>query len=544
MNELKSRKTKVITLLISSIFIASGCAPDGSEKSAGETKKAQAETIKKKENGINLETVTIKEIQEALNSGRLTSVDLTKMYIDRIEMLNTNGPGLNAVRSINPNWKKEAKSADKARKKGNAKGMMAGIPVLLKDNIDAVGMPTTGGSLALEDSFPSEDAPIVKELKEAGAIILGKVNMHELAGWVTFSSPEGYSSLGGMALNPYDVSLSPGSSSSGSGVAAAVALSAITVGTDTGGSIMNPAAIESLAAVRPTVGLISRNGIIPITANQDTPGPMGRNVYDVAVGLSSMTTGADPEDDRTAKSDPYDNVDYTKNLTKTALKNARIGVPLLDIEDKQEVLWNKALEKLEEQGATLVKVPVNMNPEGVGDMFLPTYEFAENIGKYFDNLPEDAPIKDIKALANYYRDHPQTMLKFGADNLFNSEKVDLQKDKQRADAIRAEEVAASKNVIDKMTKKYDIDAFVFPNGTSVWMSSKSGYPAVAVPAGYETATRHPFGISFLGNAAYTEEQLLGYAYSFEQATHLRKTPEEINPSLFRCTEEGAASCAP
>jgi len=254
------------------------------------------------EASIDLENVDIKQLQELLRSGEVTAVDLGEMYLERIKLLNTNGLGLNAVRSINPNWKEQAEAIDKARASGEELGKMAGIPVLLKDNIDVKGMATTAGSLALENSFPTEDAPVVKELKEAGAIILGKTNLHEFAGWVTFNSPGGYSSLGGMALNPYDVSLSPGSSSSGSAVAATVALSTITIGTDTGGSIMNPAALESLAAMRPTVGLISRTGIVPISDSQDTPGPMGRSVYDVAVALSAMTTGSDPNDEKTKES--------------------------------------------------------------------------------------------------------------------------------------------------------------------------------------------------------------------------------------------------
>lgn len=223
----------------------------------------------------------------------------------------------------------------------------------------------------------------------------------------------------------------------------------------------------------------------------------------------------------------------------------RIGVPTIEnLSDDQKVLWENAIKSIEEQGAEIVNIPINMNPEGVGEMFLYTYEFAVNIQKYFDRLPEDAPIKSLSDLVSFYRNHPETMLKFGADNLFNSGLVDLEQDKQRHDNIRKEEVAASKDVIDRVVKEYNVDAFVFPNGSSVWMSQKSGYPAVAVPAGYEKSTLHPFGISFLGNAIYTEEQILGYAYAYEQATKLRKSPKEINPSLFRCVEVNATSCAP
>ncbi|MDF9843173.1 MULTISPECIES: amidase family protein [unclassified Paenibacillus] len=498
-----------------------------------------------KEGLLNLQTATILDIQKLLESGKLTSVELTQMYVNRIKLMNSTGPSLNAVRSLNQNWFKEALAADQARKAGKDTGHMQGIPVLLKDNIDVKGMPTTGGSLALVNSYPAEDAPLVKSLREAGAIILGKVNMHELAGWVTFSSPESYSSLGGMVRNPYDASLPPGSSSSGSGVAAAVAMSSITVGTDTGGSIMNPTAIESLAGIRPTVGLISRTGVIPISSSQDTPGPMGRNVTDIAIALTAMTTGVDELDNKTLNSGPYDSTDYTQYLSVNALKGVRIGVPLVSLTGDKKILWDAALSKLEEQGASLVSIPLDMSNTGVGDMFIYTYEFKEGMQLYLNRLPAEAPIKTVNELAQYYRDHPDTMLKFGADNLFNSEKVDLVKDHARSIKIRQKELANSKDVIDRLAKIYEVDTFVFPDGSSVAMSQKSGYPAVGVPAGYQASNRNPFGISFLGNAAYTEGQLLGYAYAYEQATKLRQSPEETNPSLFMCiVAEKPAYCAP
>lgn len=498
-----------------------------------------------KEELIDLQSVTILEIQELFKSEQLTSTELTQMYVDRIKLLNSTGPSLNAVRSINPNWLKEAQLSDQARKEGKHRGPMQGIPILLKDNIDVKGMPTTGGSLALVDSYPDEDAPLVKSLREAGAIILGKVNMHELAGWVTFGSPESYSSLGGMVRNPYDASLSPGASSSGSAVAAAMALSTVTIGTDTGGSIMNPTAIQSLAGIRPTVGLISRTGLIPISSSQDTAGPMGRSVTDIAIALTAMTTGVDALDSKTYNSGSYDDVDYTQYLSVNSLKGARIGIPIVNVTGDKKLLWDAALKKLEEQGASLVNIPLDMSNTGVGDMFIYTYEFKEGMQKYLDHLPAEAPIKTVSELAQYYREHPDTMLKFGADNLFNSEKVDLENDQSKATKIRQNELTNSKDVIDRLTDIYDVDTFVFPDGNSVAMSQKSAYPAVGVPAGYQASSRNPFGISFLGNAAYTESKLLGYAYAYEQATKLRKSPEVTNPSLFMCVgKDKPAYCAP
>ncbi|MDF9844767.1 MULTISPECIES: amidase family protein [unclassified Paenibacillus] len=495
-------------------------------------------------NPFDLQKVSIMEIQDLFESGKFTSVELAQLYVDRIKSMNSKGPSLNAVRSLNPNWLEEAEAADKARQDGKHLGLMQGIPVLLKDNIDVKGMPTTGGSLGLVNSYPEIDAPLVQSLKKAGAVILGKTNLHELSGWVTFNSPQSYSSLGGMVRNPYDASLPPGSSSSGSAVAAAAAMCGIAVGTDTGGSIINPTAIESLAGMRPTVGLISRTGILPISSSQDTAGPMGRSVTDIAIALTAMTTGSDPLDNATLESEPYQEFDYVKCLTKDALQGVRIGVPIVQVSQDKKSLWTDALAKLEELGAVLINIPLDMSGTKIGDHFVCSYEFKITMQKYLDRLPTNAPIKTVAQLFQYYRDHPDTMLKYGADHLFNSEKVDLIKEHKRAIEARQKELMHSKDVIDRLVQIYEVGAFVFPDGKSVVMAQKAGYPAIGVPAGFQAANRNPFGISFLGSAAYTEDKLLSYAFAYEQATLHRKPPEETNPSLFMSAQDHFPYCTP
>lgn len=494
----------------------------------------------------DLETAKISDLQGAMDSGRVSSVDLVRAYEKRIEALNTDGPGLNAVRALNPDALREAGALDRERRRGNVRGPLHGIPVLIKDNVDIAGQPTTAGSLALEDSVPPSDASVTKRLREAGAVVLGKTNLTEFANFTTSGMPSGYSSLGGQVLNPYDASQTPSGSSSGS-AAAAAGLAAATVGTETSGSILSPAVANSLAGVKPTVGLVSRTGIIPISATQDTAGPMARNVADAAALLSGMT-GRDPEDEATLDPDSEAGTDYTEALSDTALQGARIGVPQAGLSGDQAAAFEAVTAELTRQGATVVPVaPVNTS--GLAPSIL-TYEFKRDLNAYLDRLPEAAPMDSLADIIAFNEQDPASRAKFGQTQLVASEAVDLEAERATYEANREAGLTESRSRIDGALAANDLDALLYPGSSSAGIGARAGYPSVTVPAGYLKSNNRPFGITLLGTA-WSEDELLGLAYDYEQASQLWQPPSEINPSLFRCTTlqtptrpEETSSCAP
>jgi amidase len=408
--------------------------------------------------------------------------------------------------------------------------------VLVKDNIDAVGMPTTAGSLALADSYPGQDAPLVALLREAGAVVLGKVNLTEFANYLTVGMPSGYSSLAGQVVNAYDSSQTPSGSSAGSGVAASVGLAAVTIGTETSGSILSPSAANSLVGVKPTVGLVSRTGIVPIAASQDTAGPMTRTVADAAV-LLTVITGADAEDSATADN-PLVGHDFTGDLSATALNGARIGVVANQVPAEgsdERTLWDAVLAALTERGATLVELTID-TPSGydVGSTVL-SYEFKRDLNAYLSRLPEDAPVRSLADVIAYNEAHSAWALKFGQVLALASEVRDLGPDSVdtvQYKAARAQDLVDSKDRLDAVMAEHDVTALLFAGSGSSAIGAKAGYPSITVPAGYLATNRRPFNIAFLGQA-WSEQTLLGYAYDFEQATLLRRPPSEVNPALFR-----------
>lgn len=471
---------------------------------------------------LDLATAGVPEVQEGLESGEFTSVDLTRAYLDRIQKLSIDGPHLNAVRSINPNVYADAAALDRERKAGKVRGPLHGVPVIIKDNIDAVGMPTTAGSIALADSYPASDSPLVTELKEAGAIILGKANLSEFANFITSGMPSGYSSLGGQVLNPYDASQTPSGSSSGSGVAAATGLATLTIGTETSGSILSPSQANSVVGVKPTVGLVSRTGIIPISASQDTAGPMVKSVYDAAALLTAMSS-IDPEDAATA-ANPLAEADFTESLSDTALEGARLGFVA-----STNAQYLAALDVLRAQGAVLVPVTVgNSNAPSIL-----VQEFKRDMNIYLDRLPDDAPIQSFDEIRQYNIDHPEGQ-KFGQTNFDAGAAVDLSDPAQNAAYVAARDrgITETRAAIDSVLQANDLDAIVSASGTT-GVGARAGYPTVSVPAGYAVPTLRPSSIAFLGTA-WTEPELLALAYDYEQASLLRQSPEVTNPSLFRC----------
>ncbi|MFF3750935.1 amidase family protein [Streptomyces sp. NPDC002018] len=484
---------------------------------------------------VDLETATVAELGRLLDSGRLSSTRLTQAYLERIRALNSQGPSLNAVRSVNPDAMKEAAAADRARRGRGPHSPLLGIPVLVKDNIDVAGMPTTAGSVALARSYPAKDAPIVAQFRKAGAVIIGKANLTEFANYLTSGMPSGYSSLGGQVLNAYDISQTPSGSSAGSGVAASAGLAAVTVGTETSGSILSPAYANSVVGIKPTVGLASRTGIIPIAASQDTAGPLTRTVADAAATLTVLN-GRDREDPATA-ANPLVGHDFTKDLSATALRGARIGVvagqvPAAGTDNR--ALWDAAVTALGARGATLVDV--TLDTSGHSSTVL-SYEFKRDLNAYLARLPRNAPMKSLADIIAYNSAHASEALKFGQVHPLNSQAKDLGPDSEDTAvyrANRAQDLADSKDRIDAVMRDNGLTALLFANSGSAGIGAKAGYPSVSVPAGYQAANRRPFSISFLGQA-WSEPALVGYAYDYEQATELRRPPSVINPAAYRCT---------
>lgn len=502
----------------------------------------QASTADKKL-PVHLETATIPLLQRALAAGTVTSENLVQAYLARIRALNSRGPGLTAVRILNPDAVKDAKRLDVERRHGTVRGPMHGIPVLVKDNIDVAGLPTTAGALALEDSFPGGDAFLIGRLRAAGAVILGKTNLTEFANFTTVGMPSGYSALGGQVLNPYDASQTPSGSSSGSAVAAAAALAAVTVGTETSGSILSPSVANSVVGVKPTVGLVSRTGIVPIAASQDTAGPMTRSVYDAAALLTAMT-GIDPEDPATDGSAGVVGTDYTATLSTTALQGVRIGVASAPT-GNLGAAFSQAQNVLRAQGATLVTVTVTTG--GLPPSIL-NYEFKRDLNAYLARLPAEAPMDTLDDVVRFNTAHAaEGAVKFGQSLLVASNDIDLTDPVARAgyETNRDTGIATARERIDSVLRAENLDAVLFAANGSAGIGARAQYPSVAVPIGYDPANGRPFGMTLLGTA-YTEAALLSFAYAYEQASLAWRPPAEVNPSLFRCTPLAAdrASCAP
>ncbi|MEE6257335.1 amidase family protein [Plantactinospora sonchi] len=492
---------------------------------------------------LDLERAGIPQLQTALATRRITSEELVEAYLARIRTLNSNGPGLNAVRVVARDAVAQARQADQERRKGRVRGPMHGIPVLVKDNIDVKGLPTTAGALALENSRPAGDAFLVTRLRAAGAVIIGKTNLTEFANFTTNGMPSGYSGLGGQVLNPYDVSQAPSGSSSGSGAAAAAALATVTIGTETSGSILSPSAANSLVGVKPTVGLVSRTGVVPIAASQDTAGPMTRTVYDAAALLTALT-GVDPADPVTGTSAGVVGTDYTSALSTTALAGKRIGVASSPT-GNQGVLFTEALDVLRAQGATVV--PVTVNTGGMPPSIL-TYEFKRDLNAYLARLPRDAPMRTLDDVVRWNLAHAdEGSVKFGQTQLVASNEVDLTDPAARAEyeTNRNTGISTARERIDSVLTAENLDAIVFVGSGSAGIGARAQYPSVAVPIGYDPSNGRPVGMSFLGTA-WTEADLLALAYDYEQASLRWRPPSQVNPSLFRCADfaDRTTSCAP
>jgi amidase len=489
---------------------------------------------------FELEERTIAELQGGMRSGQYTSRGLVEQYLGRIDALDQHGPMLRAVIETNPDALSIAGALDAERRSGKVRGPLHGIPVLVKDNIDTADrMTTTAGSLALEGSRPSRDAFIVQRLRDAGAIVLGKANMSEWANFRSTHSSSGWSARGGQARNPYALDRTPSGSSSGSGIAAAASYCAVAVGTETDGSVLSPAAACSLVGIKPTIGLVSRGGIIPIAHTQDTAGPMARTVTDAAI-LLGVLAGVDPRD---AVTRPRGLADYTRMLDANGLTGARIGVArkrFTGYSPKTDAVFEDALRVLKERGATLVD-PADMATVSTFDgdeLDVLLYEFKADLESYLRGLPAGARIRTLDDLIAFNRAHPsEEMPVFGQEIVeMAAKKGPLSSPAYRRALAKCQRQSRTHG-LDALFAKHRLDALVAPTqgppalidlvngdpsgGSSTSPAAVAGYSSLTVPMGY--AAGLPLGLSFIGTA-WSEPTLLKLAYAYEQATKVRRAP--------------------
>jgi len=488
---------------------------------------------------LNEESIT--SLQEKISAGKYNSEQITKLYLDRIDAIDKKGPMLNSVIEINPDAMNIAKAMDNERKSGKTRGPLHGIPVLIKDNIDTADkMQTTAGSLALEGHIAANDSFVAKKLREAGAVIMGKTNLSEWANFRSSHSSSGWSSRGGQTKCPYILDHNPCGSSSGSGTAVAANLCTVAVGTETDGSVTCPASVNGIVGLKPTVGLVSRSGIIPISSTQDTAGPMGRTVKDVAILLGALA-GADAADAITKESNGKSYPDYTKFLDANGLKGKRIGIDKKPQGDNQymHALIKKAVDLLKQQGAEIIEVEYFEKISKLGDAEFEVmkYEFKEGLNKYLSTA--NAKVKTLTEVIAFNKmNEERAMPYFKQETLEASDKMGDLNNKGYKEALQKSH-AGSKQIIDDVIKQNKLDAIcglTMGPACSIDMiygdrwgdvfltqpAAASGYPHISVPGGmvYDL----PVGISFFG-PAYSEAVLLSIAYAYEQASKNRVAPK-------------------
>lgn len=513
------------------------------------TAKTTSENLEENfKDDFELNEVTIDELQQKMKDGKLTSKAITKMYLKRIEEIDKNGPAINSVIEVNPDAMKIAEEMDKERKAGKLRGPMHGIPVLIKDNIDTADkMMTTAGAAALIGNIASEDAFVVKQLRAAGAVLLGKTNLSEWANFRSSRSTSGWSSRGGQTRMPYILDRNPSGSSAGTGAAVAANLCVIGIGTETDGSITSPASINGLVGIKPTVGLVSRTGIIPISATQDTAGPMGRTVKDAAIFLSILA-GIDPKDPITSESKGKAKTDYTQGLDLNVLKGKRIGVERSTFTRRNEdviALFKETIEFLKAQEVTIIEVDLNSKINaavGNAETEVLQFEFKDGVNKYLATA--NAKVKnltDVIAYNNVNKD--KNMPYFKQETLIASNAREGLDSKAYKDAV--EKLAKSRTVINDMMKENNLDALCgVSNGPSSCIdningdygtgfsfsgpAATAGYPHITLPMGMIHGL--PVGISFVAGA-YQEAEVINIAYAFEQATKKREAPKFITSAI-------------
>ena len=483
----------------------------------------------------------ITQVQQGYKDGTYTIKEVVHAYLDRIEEIDKNGPAINSIIQVNPDVFKIAEELDIEIREGKIRGPLHGIPVVLKDNIDTYDkMATTAGSRALMNSFPLKDSYIAKQLREAGAIIIGKTNLSEWANFRGELSTSGWSGIGGQTKNPYVLSRNPCGSSSGSAVAVSANLTMLAIGTETNGSIVCPSHSNGIVGIKPTVGLISRSGIIPISFTQDTPGPMARTVRDAAIFLGILV-GVDSTDEKTLESSGKFYRDYTQFLKEDGLKGKRIGLykSPLGKNYKVDALMNQALDFLKSQGVEIVEID-NISSSKVGDYSfeIMLYEYKDGLNKYFKSLGSDAPVKSIEELITFNQSDSIELKYFNQKYLeMAQEKGDLTSE-EYVEALAKMIKGSREEGIDRVMNLHNLDAIIAPTGGPAWKTdlingdsfhlgssspaARAGYPNITVPMGY--VDELPVGISFFGRA-WSEPLLLEIAYAYEKGTKHRKSPK-------------------
>ncbi len=494
---------------------------------------------------LKLEEATILQLQDRMKSGEITARSLTEAYLNRIETIDKQ---INSVIEKNSEAMDIAEQLDRERKEKGSRGPLHGIPILIKDNIDTADrMKTTAGSLALLDSKPKQDAFVSQRLREAGAIIIGKTNLSEWANIRSSHSTSGWSGRGGQTKNPYALDRNPCGSSSGSGAATAANLCVAAIGTETDGSIVCPSSTCGLVGIKPTLGLVSRSGIIPIAHTQDTAGPMARSVSDAVIILGALT-GIDPRDSATNESKGKMLTDYTKFLDPEGLRGARIGVDRksFGFNDKVDELMNDLIKVMKERGAVIVDPTDLTIPSEFSDTETAVllYELKADLNKYLSNLGPAAPVHTLAEIIDFNeKNREKEMPFFGQDLFIKAEAKGPLTSKEYLDAVKKNKTLAREKGIDIVIQKNKLDALIAPTGGPAWLtdyvngdhftggyssaSAVAGYPHITVPAGYVSGL--PVGISFFASA-YSEPTLIKLAYSFEQATKARRAPEFL-PSV-------------
>lgn len=482
----------------------------------------------------------IATLQSLMQQDKLSSAELVQFYLDRIEAIDRNGPNLNSIIEVNPKAIEIATALDEERTSSGPRGPMHGIPVILKANIDtADDMETTAGSLALKGHRPPEDAFVVKKLRAAGAVILGKANLSEWANFRSDHSSSGWSSIGGQTKNPYDLERNPCGSSSGSAVSVAASLTTVAVGTETDGSVVCPSSENGIVGIKPTLGLVSRSGIIPIAHSQDTAGPMGRTVRDAAVLLTAMV-GRDPQDPL-ADTFPDAIPNYAGDLSKDALKGKRIGVYRnyygAGADARVEQIVTDTIATLKSLGAEIID-PVKVEKEGMGEAENEVlyYEFKADLNAYLES--SGAPMKSLAEIIAFNAAHSDTVMPyFGQEAMLEAQAKGPLTDEQYLEALKASK-RISRNAIDNALQTHKLDALIAPTRGPAWMTDHingdqssgisssslaavSGYASITVPAGEVVGL--PIGISFIGTA-FSDANLIKMAYAFEQAGYKRKPP--------------------
>jgi len=522
---------KLKITLILSFFMVDGCQ--------------KTNKIENLNDFVYLET-TIENLIDGYKNGDIKAVEVIKEYIERIKKIDMAGPNLRSVIQINPDAVKIASELDNLLARGKLKGPLHGVPVILKDNIDSGDkMNTTAGSRALINSIAIKDAFIVKKLRESGAVILGKANLSEWANFRGQNSTSGWSGINGQTKNPYVLTRNPCGSSSGSGVSVSANLTVLAIGTETNGSIMCPSNANGIVGIKPTVGLISRTGIIPISFTQDTSGPMARTLTDAVIALNVMR-GQDSLDSKTL-SNPQINLDYTKFLRLGGIKNKRIGVYSLPLGNKSrrkgynadvDSLFRKSIKLIRSMGAEIIDIDtINHRDNGIHSYNVMLHEYKDGLNKYFKNLKNDSQIKNLDDLIEFNEKDPIELKYFNQAYLKLANETDGMKSDKYKNSLLLLDKYSKEEGIDRVMDKYNLDAIISPTGSPAWSSdllngdnyhigssspaARAGYPNITIPMGNVHGL--PVGISFFGRA-WSESKLIEIAFDFEQVSKARIIP--------------------